>query len=51
MPEEQAFAVLCKIMYDYNMRELFKNGFKELRVKLFQLESLIDVIFSVDSCS
>lgn len=42
MPEEQAFAVLCKIMYQYNMRELFKNGFKELRVKLFQLETLID---------
>ncbi|XP_039253519.2 rab GTPase-activating protein 1-like [Styela clava] len=42
MPEEQAFGVLCKIMYDYKMRELFKNGFETLHVKFYQLERAIE---------
>lgn len=42
MPEEQAFGVLCQIMFKYNMRELFKNGFKALRMKFFQLEKLVE---------
>jgi len=42
MPEEQAFHVLVKIMFDYKMRDLFKNGFEDLHLKFFQLERAID---------
>ncbi|GAB6031470.1 hypothetical protein CHUAL_009238 [Chamberlinius hualienensis] len=41
MPEEQAFAVLTKIMFSYNLRSLFKDYFEALHLKLFQLEKLI----------
>ncbi|XP_050389744.1 rab GTPase-activating protein 1 isoform X1 [Patella vulgata] len=41
MPEEQAFSVLVKIMYDYGLRSLFKPGFEELHLKFYQLERLI----------
>ncbi|MFT7808822.1 rab GTPase-activating protein 1-like isoform X1 [Arapaima gigas] len=41
MPEEQAFCVLVKIMYDYGLRELYKNNFEELHCKFYQLERLI----------
>ena len=46
MPEEQAFAVLVKIMYEpeYGLREMFMNKFIELHVKFYQLERLIEVI-------
>ena len=43
MPEEQAFAVLVKIMYDYQLRDMFMNKFIELHVKFYQLERLIEV--------
>lgn len=43
MPEEQAFAVLTKIMYDYHLRDLFMNSFVELHVKFYQLERLMEV--------
>jgi len=43
MPEEEAFAVLVKIMYAYNLRELFKPSMAELGLRMFQLESLIQV--------
>ena len=43
MPEEQAFAVLTKIMYDYHLRDLFMNSFIELHVKFYQLERLMEV--------
>ena len=43
MPEEQAFCVLVKIMFDYKMRDLFKNGFEDLHLKFFQLERAMDV--------
>ncbi|XP_022084220.1 rab GTPase-activating protein 1-like isoform X2 [Acanthaster planci] len=42
MPEEQAFAVLTKIMYDYRLRDLFMNSFAELHIKFYQLERLIE---------
>ncbi|XP_033643488.1 rab GTPase-activating protein 1-like isoform X1 [Asterias rubens] len=42
MPEEQAFAVLTKIMYDYHLRDLFMNSFIELHVKFYQLERLME---------
>ncbi|XP_038046522.1 rab GTPase-activating protein 1-like isoform X2 [Patiria miniata] len=42
MPEEQAFAVLTKTMYDYHLRDLFMNSFVELHVKFYQLERLME---------
>ncbi|XP_076436762.1 rab GTPase-activating protein 1-like isoform X2 [Babylonia areolata] len=41
MPEEQAFCVLTKILFEYGMRDLFKQGFEELHLKFYQLERLI----------
>ena len=48
MPEEEAFAVLVKLMQDYNMRELFKPSMAELGLCMYQLEHLIMVsLYSV----
>ncbi|KAF7271054.1 hypothetical protein GWI33_016018 [Rhynchophorus ferrugineus] len=41
MPEEEAFAVLVKIMQDYRMRDMFKPSMAELGLCMFQLESLV----------
>lgn len=41
MPEEQAFNLLVKIMYKYEIREIFKTNFECLHLRFFQLESLI----------
>uniref|UniRef100_A0A8C0QLA6 Rab GTPase-activating protein 1-like n=1 Tax=Chelonoidis abingdonii TaxID=106734 RepID=A0A8C0QLA6_CHEAB len=41
MPEEQAFCVLVKIMYDYGLRDLYKNNFEDLHCKFYQLEKLM----------
>ncbi|XP_041370237.1 rab GTPase-activating protein 1-like [Gigantopelta aegis] len=41
MPEEQAFCVLVKIMFEYGLRDLFKQGFEELHLKFYQLERLM----------
>ncbi|XP_076133924.1 rab GTPase-activating protein 1-like isoform X1 [Alosa pseudoharengus] len=41
MPEEQAFCVLVKIMYEYGLRALYKNNFEELHCKFYQLERLM----------
>ncbi|MCI4383472.1 hypothetical protein PGIGA_G00026910 [Pangasianodon gigas] len=41
MPEEQAFCVLVKIMYDYKLRHLYRNNFEDLHCKFYQLERLI----------
>ncbi|XP_074654020.1 rab GTPase-activating protein 1-like [Tubulanus polymorphus] len=38
MPEEQAFCVLVKIMFEYGQRELFKPGFEVLHLRFYQLE-------------
>ena len=43
MPEEEAFAVLVKVMQGFRMRELFKPTMAELGVCMFQLECLIQV--------
>lgn len=43
MPEEQAFSVLVKIMFEYGLRELFKQNFEDLHCKFFQLERLMQV--------
>ncbi|KAL3189670.1 hypothetical protein MRX96_021138 [Rhipicephalus microplus] len=42
MPEEQAFGVFCKIMSEYGLRDLFRNSFECLHLKLFQLERLME---------
>ena len=44
MPEEQAFCVLVSIMYQYGLRNLFRQGFEELHLKFYQLERLIQVL-------
>lgn len=41
MPEEEAFAVLVKIMADYRMRDMFKPSMAELGLCMFQLENLV----------
>uniref|UniRef100_A0A8C7Y7Z8 RAB GTPase activating protein 1 like n=1 Tax=Oryzias sinensis TaxID=183150 RepID=A0A8C7Y7Z8_9TELE len=41
MPEEQAFCVLVKIMYEYGLRLLYKNNFEDLHCKFYQLERLM----------
>jgi len=43
MPEEQAFCVLVNIMYQYGLRNLFRQGFEELHLRFYQLERLIQV--------
>jgi len=50
MPEEEAFAVLVKIMYAYNLRELFKPSMVELGLRMYQLESLIQVSGGMCAC-
>ncbi|XP_077987188.1 rab GTPase-activating protein 1-like [Glandiceps talaboti] len=42
MPEEQAFAVLVKIMYEYGLRDLFRNDFELLHCKFHILERLME---------
>ncbi|CAH1786119.1 unnamed protein product [Owenia fusiformis] len=41
MPEEQAFAVLVKLMFEYKLRHLFKTGFETLHLNFYQLDRLI----------
>lgn len=41
MPEEEAFAVLVKLMEDYKMRDMFKPTMAELGLYIFQLENLV----------
>lgn len=43
MPEEQAFCVLVKIMFEYGLRDLFKQSFEGLHLKFYQLERLMQV--------
>lgn len=48
MPEEDAFGVLVRIMYAYNLRDLFKPSMVALGLKMFQLDRLIQVTFLWD---
>uniref|UniRef100_A0A8C5NGV8 Rab-GAP TBC domain-containing protein n=1 Tax=Gouania willdenowi TaxID=441366 RepID=A0A8C5NGV8_GOUWI len=41
MPEEQAFCVLAKIMFEYGLRNLYKNNFEDLHCKFYTLEKLL----------
>lgn len=47
MPEEQAFSLLLKIMFDYEFRNLYRDGFENLHLKLYQLDRLIEVIIYI----
>uniref|UniRef100_A0A183C6Z8 PID domain-containing protein n=1 Tax=Globodera pallida TaxID=36090 RepID=A0A183C6Z8_GLOPA len=42
MPEEHAFCVLVRIMFDYGLRELFKTGFDALHLRFHQLQRLVE---------
>lgn len=42
LPEEQAFALLVKVMNHYGLRDIFKHDFEQLHVKFFQLERMIE---------
>jgi hypothetical protein len=41
MSEEQAFNLLCKIMYNYKVRDIYKAGFDNLHLRLHQFEQLL----------
>lgn len=43
MPEEQAFCVLVKMMFEYGLRNLFRDGFEILHMRFYQLGKLIEV--------
>lgn len=43
MPEEKAFCTLVKIMFDYQLRDLFKLGFDSLHLRFYQLTRLLNV--------
>jgi hypothetical protein len=47
MPEEQAFCVLVKLMYGYGLRDLYKDGFENLYMRLHQLKRLMEVCTEV----
>ena len=47
MPEEQAFAVLIKIMYQYHHRDVFKTNFYQLHLMFYQLDRLLKVATSL----
>lgn len=42
MPEEQAFCVLVKLMYEYGLRDMYKDGFENLYMRLYQLNKLME---------
>ncbi|KAK7869744.1 hypothetical protein R5R35_008281 [Gryllus longicercus] len=42
MPEEQAFCVFVKLMYDYGLRDMYKDGFENLHMRLYQLNRLME---------
>lgn len=41
MPEEESFCVLVALMYDYGLRDLYKDGFEMLYLHLYQLNRLL----------
>jgi hypothetical protein len=46
MPEEEAFAVLVKLMQDYKMRDMYKPTMAELGLCMYQLENLVQVQYN-----
>ena len=43
MPEEDAFCVFVRLMYDYKLRDLFKPSMADLGLCFYQLERLVEV--------
>jgi hypothetical protein len=43
MPEEEAFAVVVKLMQEYRLREMFKPSMAELGLCMYQLKNLVEV--------
>ncbi len=43
MPEEEAFAVLVSIMYDFAMRDMYKPDMFYLGLCIYQLECMVQV--------
>lgn len=41
MPEEDAFCVLVALMHKYKLRDLYRDGFESLYLRLFQLDCLV----------
>lgn len=41
MPEEEAFCVLVSLMYEYGLRDLYKEHFENLYLRLYQLNRLM----------
>lgn len=44
MPEEEAFAVMVKLMQDYRLREMFKPSMAELGLCMYQLKNLVEEV-------
>lgn len=44
MPEEEAFAVMVKLMQEYRLREIFKPSMAELGLVLYQLKNIVEVL-------
>ena len=42
MPEEQTFGVLVKVMHQLGLRDMFRENFEHLQMRLFQLDKLIE---------
>ena len=42
MPEEQAFGVLVKVMHHLGLRDMFRENFEQLQLRLYQLDRLIE---------
>ena len=42
MPEEQAFGVLVKVMHNLGLRDMFRENFEQLQLRLYQLDRLIE---------
>lgn len=45
MPEEQAFGVLIQVMHRLGLRDMFRENFEQLQLRLYQLDRLIEVNF------
>ena len=44
MPEEQAFGVLVKVMHRWALRDMYKENFEQLQLRLYQLDRLIETM-------
>ncbi|KAK6764522.1 hypothetical protein RB195_024735 [Necator americanus] len=51
MPEEEAFAVLVRLMENYRLRELYKPAMTDLGLCMFQLECLVQEQVFASFCS